>query len=116
MYFLSVFTHDNASSSLPRMSGPPLPDVSPITIHHEGVVQLLLNMQPNKASGPDNLPTRFLKEAANQIVSALTIVFQACLDQGHLPDIWKTAAVVPVYKKGSRTEPSNYRPVSLTCI
>ena len=46
----------------------------------------------------------------------MTIVFQASLDQGHLPDIWKTAAVVPIYKKGSRPEPSNYGPVKLTCI
>ena len=80
------------------------------------VAQLLLTIQPHKASGPDNLPARFLKEVANQIAPVLTIVFQASLDQGHLPDIWKTAAVVPIYKKGSRSEPSNYRPVSLTCI
>ena len=43
-YFSSVFTRDNTSSSLPRMSGPPLPDASPITIHHEGVAQLSLNI------------------------------------------------------------------------
>ena len=73
-------------------------------------------MQPNKASGPDNLPVRFLKEVANQIAPALSIVFQESLDQGCSLDIWKTAAVVPIYKKGSRTNPSNYRPVSLTCI
>jgi len=114
-FFSSVFTCDN-SSSPPRMSGSPLPDVSPITIHHEGVAQLLLNIQPNKASGPDNLPARFLKEVANEIAPALSIIFQASLDQGYLPDIWKTAAVVPIYKKGSRTNPSNYRPISLTCI
>jgi len=98
------------------MNGSPLPDVSPITIHHEGAAQLLLNIQPNKASGPDNLPARFLKEVANQIAPVLSVVFQASLDQGCLPDIWKTAAVVPIYKKGSRTNPSNYRLVSLTCI
>jgi len=58
-------------------------------------------MQPNKASGPDNLPARFLKEIANQIAPALSIVFQASLDQGCLPDIWKTAAVsiVPYTRK-----------------
>ena len=85
-------------------------------IHNEGVAQLLLSIQPHKASGPDNLPACFLKEVANKIAPVLTIVFQASLDQGNLPDIWKTAAVVPIYKKGNRTEPSNYRPVSLTCI
>jgi len=67
-------------------------------------MKVLLNyLQPNKASGPDNLPACFLEEVANQ----------ASLDRRYLPDIWKTAAVVPIYKKGSRIEPSNYRPVSL---
>jgi len=94
--FSSVFTCDNASSSLPRMNGSPLPDVSPITIHHESVAQLLLNIQPNKASAPDNMPACFLKEVTNQIAPVLSIVFQASLDQGCLPDIWKTAAVEPI--------------------
>jgi len=44
------------------------------------------------------------------------VVFQASLDQGHLLNIWRTAAVVPIFKKGNRNEPNNYRPVSLTCI
>ena len=98
-YFLSVFTCSNASSSLPRMNSSPLPDVSPITIHHEGVAQLLLNIQPDKASGPDNLPARFLKEVANQIAPELSIVFQAYLDQGYLPDIWKIAEQCPYTRK-----------------
>jgi len=111
-YFSPDFTHDSTFPSLPRMSGPPLPDVSPITIHHEGVTQSLLTIQPNKA-GPDNLPACFLKEVVNQIIPALSI-FQASLHQGYLPDIWKTTTVVPIYKKGSKTEPSNYRSASLT--
>ena len=41
---------------------------------------------------------------------------QASLDQGTLPEIWKQATVVPVFKKGSRTDPCNFRPISLTCI
>ena len=44
------------------------------------------------------------------------MIFQASLNQGVLPHIWKSGAIVPVYKKGSRTECGNYRPISLTCI
>ena len=114
-YFSSVFTCNN-TSHLPEVNDIPLPSISPLTVHVEGVAQLLTNIQPHKASGPDNLPARFLKEVAYEIAPVLSIVFQASLDQGHLPNIWRTAAVVPIYKKGSKTEPSNYRPVSLTCI
>ena len=44
----------------------------------------------------------------------LAILFQKSLDEGICPDEWKCANVTPIHKKGDRTEPSNYRPVSLT--
>ena len=87
-----------------------------ITVHIEGEAQLLTNIHPHKASGLDNLPAQFLKEVANEIAPVLTVAFQASLDQGHLPNIWRTAAVAPIFKKGNRNKPNNYRPVSLTCI
>ena len=114
-YFSSVFTPNN-TSILPDVNDSPLPSISPISVHVEGVAQLLTNIQSQKASGPDNLPARFLKEVANEIAPVLTVIFQASLDQGSLPSIWKTAAIVPIFKKGNKTEPNNYRPVSLTCI
>ena len=80
------------------------------------VAQLLSNIKVNKASGPDNLQARLLQEVALEISPALTVIFQASLEQGALPNIWKSAEVVPIYKKGSRSDPGNYRPVSLTCI
>ena len=111
-YFSSVFTCNN-TSLLPEVHDTSLPSISPLTVHVEGVAQLLTNIQPHKASGPDNLPAHFLKEVANEIAPVLIIVFQALLDQGHLPNIWQTAAVILIYKKGSNTEPHNYRSVSL---
>ena len=46
----------------------------------------------------------------------LSVIFQYSLDVGELPNIWKLTNVVPIFKKGDRENPSNYRPVSLTCI
>ena len=81
-YFSSVFTQDNSTSSLPDLNVSPLPVNSPVTIHSKGVA-----IQPHKASGPDNLPTHFLKEVAIQISPVLSTIFQASLDQGHVLDI-----------------------------
>ena len=57
-----------------------------------------------------------MKEVSLEITPALTLIYQASLDQGTLPEVWRQAIVVPVFKKGRRTDPCNYRPISLTCI
>ena len=46
----------------------------------------------------------------------LRVIFQRSINQGKLPNIWKDANVSPVLKKGDKSEPSNYRPISLTCV
>ena len=53
---------------------------------------------------------------ASEIAPCLSLVFVASLHQGVVPQDWKLALVTPLFKKGSRSEPSNYRPISLTCI
>ena len=44
------------------------------------------------------------------------MIFQRSINQGKLPNIWKDANVSPVFKKGDKSEPSNYQPISLTCV
>ena len=106
-YFSSVYAQDD-SSNIPTLEGEPLPDIQQIHIHLEGVTQIFLNLKPYKAAGPDNLPSYFLKEVANNTAPSLCLIFQASLNQGLLPDIWKSASVVPIYKKGKKDDPSNY--------
>ena len=59
---------------------------------------------------------RFLKELTAVISLPLTILFNASLELGKLPDEWGTANITAIYKKGSRQVCGNYRPISLTCI
>ena len=73
-----------------------------------------MNLMP--AAGPDNIPTQLLKETAQQMAPLLTFIFQASLDQGKLPSDWKSANVTPIHKKEIKTDPSNYRPISLTSV
>ena len=120
-YFSFVFTNEDVTH-IPTLSTDPTPDMPPIQIHVDGIYQILSNIQQHKASGPDNLPARFLKEVAYEVSpalsffsrarwTALSLIFQAFLDQGTLPSIWKTAKVVPIYKKGDKSDSCNYRPV-----
>ena len=88
----------------------------PINITVAGVEKLLNKLNPYKASGPDNLQPRILRELSCQTAPVLCNIFKVFLRTGTVSDDWKLATVTPIHKKGSRQLPGNYRPVSLTCI
>ena len=74
------------------------------------------NLKPEKASSPDNISPRVLKELADTVADPLTRIFRRSLSEGSVPADWKHANVSPIYKKGQKYDPANYRPISLTCI
>ena len=73
-------------------------------------------MDPSKSSGPDNIPERLFKEGAPWIAEPLTKLFNLSMSSSELPSDWIRANITPVFKKGSKHLPNNYRPVSLTSI
>ena len=82
----------------------------------EAVRKKLKNIDPSKSRGPDNIDSCVLKELADQLCEPITILFQRSMNEGTLPKTWKDANVTPLFKKGQKSKPNNYRPVSLTCI
>ena len=76
--FVSVFTKDD-HSILPIMRGNPIPDIEQLSIGINGVYNLLVNSDPHKATGPDGIPSRLLKETAYQMAPLLTFIFQSSL-------------------------------------
>ena len=73
-------------------------------------------LKAHKATGPDGIPPRILKELATELAPVFTLLFNASLKQGIVPRDWRMAHVAPIFKKGDSLLPSNYRPVSLTSI
>ena len=114
--FKSVFTNerplDEDTANLP----PLFPDIGNINITTTGIQKLLEKLQPHKAMGPDQLHPRVMKETATHIAPILQVIFSKSFEAGEVPLDWKKAHVTPIFKKGERYLPSNYRPVSLTCI
>ena len=102
-YFSSVFTQED-TTKVPVLEGNPLPEIPPIHIQSDGVSQLLHNFKPYK--GPRQSSILLSQEVANEISPALSItfsiIFQTSLNQGAIPDLWKSALIVPVYKKAVR--------------
>jgi hypothetical protein len=67
--------------------------------------------------GPlDTVITLYLFGLTNVITEPLTIIFNVSKDTGIVPNIWKLGNIVSLFKKGAKTDPGNYRPVSLTSI
>ena len=112
--FESVFTEDNGLK--PDCGISPYPAIPPLSIDLTGVKKQLTGLKASKASGPDNLPPRILSALADELAPVLTFIFQQSYDTNRLPDDWSTALVTPVHKKAEKTNPANYRPISLTCI
>ena len=90
------------------------PTMQNIEISANGVEKL--KIEPGKTTGPDNIQAILLKETALEISPILTHIFNQSLQSGVLPSDWKEAHIVPVFKKGDKTKPENYRPISLTSI
>ena len=90
--------------------------VSSIAVSNDGVLKQLNNLGIHKAAGPDEIPARLLKEYAQLIAPILTKTYQNSIDRGAIPKDWKKANVTLLFKKGDRSNASNYRPISLTCI
>ena len=65
-----------------------------IAVSCKGVVNLLKNPKPHTAAGPDDITLMLLRQAAEKIASAITLVFQDSLNQGSTPLIWRTAPAI----------------------
>ena len=77
---------------------------------------MMKGWNPSKAFGPDELHPRVFKELAVELGLVFAHLFQKILDTGEIPEEWSLANICPLYKKGDRALPSNYRPVTLTCV
>ena len=77
---------------------------------------LIRNLNPHKAIGPDAIPAHLLCGLSVEVAPALTFVFQMSLETGQIPDDWRMAYFVPVYKRCDKCSAENNRPVSITSI
>ena len=93
------------------------PLVTKLTVDESTVLKQLKNLNIFKPMGPDGCHPRVLKEAAEELCEPLCLLMNKTFEEQCIPALWKEANVSALFKnKGVRTDPSNYRPVSLTCI
>jgi hypothetical protein len=85
-------------------------------ITSEIVENKLAKLNVNKCPGLDGIHPRMLYDFRKELASPLSILYSTSLDSGIAPADWKDAGVIPLFKKGKKSDPQNYRPVSLTSL
>ena len=115
-FFKEVFTVEN-TDDIPYLESRKVDqELKELFISTEDVKKVLKDINPNKATGPDGIPARILKELCEVLAEPLALLFSCSLKKGQIPTEWKLAHITPIFKKGQKTKAENYRPVSLTAI
>ena len=104
-------TSNNEDTSITRINE------TTYNVNSTSAADILVNLNVNKATGPDEISHRILKETHSTICEPLRILFNRSMQEHSYPSSWKLANVMPLFKKGDHDTPSNYRPISLiSCV
>lgn len=115
--FCSVFTEEDLTHiPVPKDETEGTEKLRTVTITREDVKKQINNLRKDAAPGPDGITPALLKNIRDEVAGPLCHIFNKSLTGGQVPGDWKTATVIPIFKKGQKKEPANYRPVSLTSI
>ena len=108
----SVFQYSSEFEEIQR-SPNQTASLSQVKFTPDAVMKKLLKLRCNTSPGVDDINPRMLKETASYLAGPLACFFQRCFDAKTIPSMWKKGIISPIFKGGSRTDPANYRPVTL---
>ena len=114
--FSSVYSALRAFDPIhPRFLAPGGTGVSSVPISIGTVRSVLSSLDVNSSMGPDGIHPCLLRNCPG-LAMPLYLIFKRSLEVGVVPSLWKFSEIIPLFKKGSRSDPLNYRPISLTSV
>ncbi len=112
-HFATVMTKEPVNLPLYCTIATPNTLMSRLIVTEDEIIRHMLKLNPHKSIGPDNIHPQVLHEVP-ALAKPLLILFEQSLRTGVLPQSWTEANICAIFKKGKRTDPNNYRPISLT--
>ena len=116
-FFSSVFTEEDLNNlPVPKKMYHGNNPLNRVEFSEELVKEKLVKLKLYSAPGPDGLWPRVIHNLADVLSIPLAIIYRKCLEEKTVPKDWKLANITPIFKKNNKSDPGNYRPISLTCI
>ncbi|KFP78134.1 RNA-directed DNA polymerase from mobile element jockey, partial [Apaloderma vittatum] len=89
---------------------------NPANVSEDQVRDHLKNLKVYKSMGPDKIHPWVLRDLTDEVARPLSIIFERSLQSGKVSTGWKRGNITPIFQKGKKEDPGNYRPLSLTSM
>ena len=108
-YFASISDIQDDTTDFPDFDNRTENSIESIILEQQEIEDVISSLKLNKASGIDEISHQMLKGTKNAISKPLKVLFNKCLAKCIFPLLWKKSKIMPIFKKGDKHIPSNYR-------